>query len=216
MRHTGPLEKGISIQQASQTGTEQRRGSGEPQREQGAGRRVEPIASRGLRSTRTMARQRDVSDSEPSIVSEPEFLRKTHLTLAAREMEIAAPALSISIALSLRFLQVRCHSRQPLTGQFTALSRRYLRVWPNHNPRNSRFPGPQNANGRRAHSPPPVSFPVKSLRGQDDQVGTTSARGRLRDRHCRCRGWFQHRSLQNCRRCGGRPARCQPPFRLCP
>jgi hypothetical protein len=28
-----------------------------------------------------MARQRDVSDSEPSIVSEPEFLRKTHLTL---------------------------------------------------------------------------------------------------------------------------------------
>jgi len=29
-----------------------------------------------------MARQRDISDSEPSIVSEPEFLRKTHLTFA--------------------------------------------------------------------------------------------------------------------------------------
>jgi hypothetical protein len=41
---------------------------------------VEPIASRGLRRTRATARQRDVSESEPSIVSEPEFLRKTHLT----------------------------------------------------------------------------------------------------------------------------------------
>ncbi len=29
-----------------------------------------------------MARQRDISDIGPSIVSEPEFLRKTHLTLA--------------------------------------------------------------------------------------------------------------------------------------
>jgi hypothetical protein len=38
-------------------------------------------ASIGLRSTRATARQRDVSESGPSIVSEPWFLRKTHLTL---------------------------------------------------------------------------------------------------------------------------------------
>ena len=74
-RQTVPLSLEISDQQASQIGTEERRGRGEPQRAQGAGRRVEPIASdietRGLRSTRAMARQRDVSDSGPSIVSEP-------------------------------------------------------------------------------------------------------------------------------------------------
>ena len=42
-------------------------------------------ASIGLRSTRATARQRDVSESGPSIVSEPWFLRKTHLTLGLRK-----------------------------------------------------------------------------------------------------------------------------------
>jgi hypothetical protein len=70
-RHAGPSWTGISAQQASQIGTEEKRGRGEPQRAQEAGSTVQVIASRGLRRTRTTARQRDVSDSEPSIVSEP-------------------------------------------------------------------------------------------------------------------------------------------------
>ena len=36
----------------------------------------------GLRSTRATARQREVSDGGTSNVSEPESLRKTHLTSA--------------------------------------------------------------------------------------------------------------------------------------
>jgi hypothetical protein len=68
-------------------GTDDSCGSGEPQRVQGAGRRTELIASRGLRSTRATARQRDVSESEPSIVSEPWFLLKTHLTWASAAFE---------------------------------------------------------------------------------------------------------------------------------
>ncbi len=38
----------------------------------------------GLRSTRATARQRVVSDGGTSNVSEPESLRKTHLTLGPR------------------------------------------------------------------------------------------------------------------------------------
>jgi hypothetical protein len=84
-------------------GTEERCSRGQPQREQEAGRRAEPIASRGLRSTRATARQREVSDSEPSIVSEPEFLRKTHLTGLRMLRKVVATALFISIASSQLF-----------------------------------------------------------------------------------------------------------------
>jgi hypothetical protein len=82
--HTGPLWTGNSIQQASQIGTLESCGSGEPQREQEAGRRAQLKASMGLRSTRATARQREVSDGGTSSVSEPEFLRKTHLSSRKR------------------------------------------------------------------------------------------------------------------------------------
>src|SRR5208282_1189031 len=39
-----------------------------------------PIESRGLRSTRATARHLEISDGGTSNVSEPESLRKTHLT----------------------------------------------------------------------------------------------------------------------------------------
>jgi hypothetical protein len=77
--HASPLRTGNSVQQTSQIGTEESRGSGEPQRAQEAGRRAQLKASTGLRSTRATARQRVVSDGGTSIVSEPESLRKTHL-----------------------------------------------------------------------------------------------------------------------------------------
>ncbi len=41
---------------------------------------VQPTASRGLRSTRATARHLEISDGGTSNVSEPESLRKTHLT----------------------------------------------------------------------------------------------------------------------------------------
>ena len=78
--HTSPLWTGNSIQHASQIGTEEICGRGEPQRVQKAGRRAQLKASMGLRSTRATARQREVSDGGTSNVSEPESLRKTHLT----------------------------------------------------------------------------------------------------------------------------------------
>ena len=82
--HAGPLRTGNSVQQTSQMGTEERCGRGEPQRAQEAGSRAQPIAFMGLRSTRATARQREVSDGGTSNVSEPESLRKTHLTLGRR------------------------------------------------------------------------------------------------------------------------------------
>jgi hypothetical protein len=60
-------------------GTEERCGRGEPHKAQEAGRRAQPKASMGLRSTRATARQREVSDGGTSNVSEPESLRKTCL-----------------------------------------------------------------------------------------------------------------------------------------
>jgi hypothetical protein len=60
-------------------GTEERCGRGEPQRAQQAGRRAQLKASTGLRSTRAIARQREVSDGGTSNVSEPESLSKTNL-----------------------------------------------------------------------------------------------------------------------------------------
>lgn len=81
---------GISIQQASQIGTEERCGRGESQRAQEAGKRAQPSASMGLRSTRATARQREVSDGGTSNVSDFKSLRKTHLTLG-RRAEPSAP-----------------------------------------------------------------------------------------------------------------------------
>ena len=78
--HTGPLARGNSVQQRSQMGTDERCGRGEPQRAQEAGKRAQLTASTGLRRTRATARQREVSEVGTSNVSEPESLRKTHLT----------------------------------------------------------------------------------------------------------------------------------------
>lgn len=81
--HAGLEWRGISVQQASQIGTEEKRGRGDPQRVQNEGRRVQLTASMGLRSTRAMARQREISDRGRSIVSEPKSLLKTHLAREA-------------------------------------------------------------------------------------------------------------------------------------
>jgi hypothetical protein len=78
--HRGPLRAGNSVQQTSQIGTEERCGRGEPHRVQQAGNSAQPKASTGLRSTRATARQREVSEGGTSNTSEPESLRKTHLT----------------------------------------------------------------------------------------------------------------------------------------
>ena len=78
--HTRSFWTGNSVQQTSQIGTEEICGRGEPQRVQEAGRRAQPRASMGLRSTRATARHREISDGGTSNVSEPESLRKTHLT----------------------------------------------------------------------------------------------------------------------------------------
>jgi len=82
--HAGPVRTGNSVQQAAQIGTEEKCGRGEPHREQKPGRRAQPTASMGLRRTRATARQREVSDGGTSSVSEPESLRKTHLTWGRR------------------------------------------------------------------------------------------------------------------------------------
>lgn len=74
-----PVWLGNSSQQASQIGTKERRGSEEPQRTQEAGRSVQPRLSRGLRSTRTTARHREVSESGTSVLRMPESWKKTHL-----------------------------------------------------------------------------------------------------------------------------------------
>jgi hypothetical protein len=68
-----------SIQQDEQIGTEERRGRGESQREQTAGRKAQLTESTVLRSTRDTARHLEVSKGGTSNVSEPESLSKTHL-----------------------------------------------------------------------------------------------------------------------------------------
>lgn len=78
-----PLSEGISFQQTSHTGAEERCGRGEPQRTHEAGSNAEKSASRGLRSTRTTARQRDVPEYGRPNTREPELLLKTHLTAHA-------------------------------------------------------------------------------------------------------------------------------------
>lgn len=76
----GPRATENSVQQELQIGAEERCGREEPQRAQRAGRIAEANASIGLRSTRTTARQREVSDGDRLRSREPELLRKTHLT----------------------------------------------------------------------------------------------------------------------------------------
>lgn len=60
-------------------GTEERRGKGEPQKGQDAGRMAQLKASTGLRNTRATARHAEDPELGTSTVSEPEFLLKTHL-----------------------------------------------------------------------------------------------------------------------------------------
>jgi hypothetical protein len=64
-------------------GAASKRGKGVPQSAQEVGSRTHPSASRGLRSTRATARQRAEDDGGSSTDSEPESLRKTHLTWSA-------------------------------------------------------------------------------------------------------------------------------------
>lgn len=80
--HPGLSRGENSTQQASQIGAEEKRGRGEPQRTQEAGRSAQLRASRGLRSTRTTARHRVISDDGRSTASNPTLL-KTHLTSGA-------------------------------------------------------------------------------------------------------------------------------------
>jgi hypothetical protein len=97
-----PLWTGNSVQQTSQIGTRESRGKGEPQRAQNAGRRAQPKASTGLRSTRATARHREVSDGGTSNVSEPEFLRKTHLTWGLRGCLCLSACLTAGLPARLR------------------------------------------------------------------------------------------------------------------
>ena len=79
-RQALPPKRGSSLQQTAQIGIDRSCGGGVPQRVREAGETVQLIAPMGLRSTRTIARQREVGDGGTSSVSEPESLRKTHLT----------------------------------------------------------------------------------------------------------------------------------------
>ena len=86
-RHVGAAWRGNSVQQTSQMGTKESRGRGEPHKEQGAGKKVQLKLSKGLRSTRTTARQRVVSDGGTPVAAMRESLWKTHL--AQRIMPVA-------------------------------------------------------------------------------------------------------------------------------
>jgi len=82
--HTGSFWAGNSAQQASQIGTVERSGRGEPQRAQTAGSKAQLTASTGLRSTRTTARHAEVPDRGNLPVSAFGLLLKTHLTAGNR------------------------------------------------------------------------------------------------------------------------------------
>jgi hypothetical protein len=84
-----------SVQQTGQIGAEESCGRGEPQRAQGDVRRAQLKLSMGLRSTRTTARHRVVSDGGTSVVRKPVSLWKTHL---ARKRGIRMPPVGASIA----------------------------------------------------------------------------------------------------------------------
>jgi len=80
---------GNSDQQASQIGIEENRGRVEPQRAQGAGSIAQLKLSKGLRSTRTTARQRAVSDGGTSVVRLPESSWKTHRASGRSKINVA-------------------------------------------------------------------------------------------------------------------------------
>lgn len=105
--HVGGAWMGNSIQQTSQIGTRESRGRSAPQREQEAGKSVQLKLSKGLRSTRTTARQRVVGDGGTSLTAMRESLWKTHLAIAQRpsglpgsasiaQLEFRAPAPAVS------------------------------------------------------------------------------------------------------------------------
>ena len=80
---------GNSLQQTSQIGAEESCGRGEPQSEQEAGSNTQLKLSKGLRSTRTTARQRVVADSWEWFVRMLESLWKTHLARRAKKYKPA-------------------------------------------------------------------------------------------------------------------------------
>lgn len=84
-----PVRAGISVQQTAQIGTEESRGSREPQREHEAGRSVQPKLSMGLRSTRTTARHRWVSEVGTTFALASEVLWKTHLASGRSKTDAA-------------------------------------------------------------------------------------------------------------------------------
>jgi hypothetical protein len=94
--HAGAPAVENSDQQTVQIGTEESRGRGQPQREQEAGRRAQLKLSMGLRSTRTTARHRVVSDGGTSVIRTPESLWKTHLASGRRQMLPVAPSIAHS------------------------------------------------------------------------------------------------------------------------
>src|SRR5438552_631707 len=96
---TGSFWTRNSAQHASQIGTEESCGRGEPQREQSEGRRAQLAASRRLRSTRATARHAEVPDGGTSSVSEFRSLLKTHLAKGG--------GLANSLPLSLVYIYTR-------------------------------------------------------------------------------------------------------------
>jgi hypothetical protein len=84
----GGAWRGNSVQQTSQIGAKESRGRSEPQREQEAGKSVQLKLSKGLRSTRTTARQRVVCESGTSVVRMLKSLGKTHLAIAQRPLQL--------------------------------------------------------------------------------------------------------------------------------
>jgi hypothetical protein len=109
-----PVWSGNSLQQTAQIGAVESCGKGEPHRLQDAGRRAQLIASMGLRSTRATARQREVCDGGTSNVSEPESLRKTHLTSRWRRAVLGLR--TRRLADSIPGQEKRCHGNSRMQG----------------------------------------------------------------------------------------------------
>src|SRR3954453_19365044 len=105
--HTTSLSTGISAQQASQIGADERSGRGEPQRAQPEGSKTQPIASTGLRRTRTTARHAEVPDGGTLSVSAFGSLRKTHLVEEKGPMQLSCHFPCFYIHSFTGFLQTR-------------------------------------------------------------------------------------------------------------
>ena len=75
---------------------------------------MQPTASRGLRSTRATARHLEISDGGTSNVSEPESLRKTHLTCEEVRITDPLPKYTVPVKLvpNLRGLDVQSTCRR--------------------------------------------------------------------------------------------------------